>query len=137
MPEIPDNASDWEQFLPTEERDDRFVNVQMPRSALRAMTRDAKAFRQAQAEASGLAGDTPLEEGEADLQAQRRALAADAPADVPQPSHPAAEAQAVHDKLIGDGAPEKVAIGAALNSLVNAAARGDQRALVQNEREWS
>jgi hypothetical protein len=133
MPEIP-AGEDYEQFLPVEDRDDHFVTVQMPRSALRALERDARAHRQAQAQAAGAEPvDTPLEPGEAELTGERRRLAQGAPPDRVQAIDPYQAAQEIHDKVLADGGQEKHALGAAINSLVNAAHRGDERVIISNQ----
>ncbi len=134
MPEIPAGAADYEQYLPVEDRDDHFVNVQMPRSALRALERDARAHRAAQAQAAAQDPDTQLEDGEADLTGERRALAAGAPPDRVLPGDPYEDARQAHDRVIADGGVERAALGTALNSLVNAANRGDKRVMISDPR---
>lgn len=74
--------------------------------------------------------DTPLEPGEADQTAERRALAASAPPDNAPPADPYKVAADVHQRVLADGGQEKHALGGAINSLVNAAARGDQRVIL-------
>jgi len=79
-------------------------------------------------------GDTPLEPGEANLTRERQALTQTAPPDQLPPPEPYAEAQKVHDEVLKEGGQEKHALGAAFNSLVNAANRGDQRVIIPGPR---
>lgn len=74
--------------------------------------------------------DTALEEGEADLSRERRVLQQGAPPDQAPPANPYAEAEAIHGKVLAEGGQEKHALGAAFNSLANAAHRGDERVIV-------
>lgn len=152
MPEQPDyDAYDVDQE-PIPARGDYLVKV--PRGSIRHLEDRAKANEVDQRKArafdalrsagvldelglvdrpgpdAGQPVDTPLEPGEADLTAERRALAATAPPDQVPAADPAREARRVHDQVLADGGQEKHAIGSAINSLVNAAARGDQRVIL-------
>ena len=80
-------------------------------------------------------GHTILEPGEDGQTLERRANFADAPPDRLQPGDPYREADAIHERVIREGAQERVALGAWLNSVVNAAAHGDQRAIVKDRRQ--
>jgi hypothetical protein len=137
MPEIPDGYDAYDPQQPADLRDDYLVRL--PRSAVRGLERKAEAYDRLRAEAEhDRPIDTPLEPGEADLGRERRALAADAPPDTPQVPDPVAEARRVHDRVIEDGGLERHAIGAGLNVLANAAARGDRRVIITPEQErWA
>jgi hypothetical protein len=143
MPEVP---ADYEDFLPVEERDDHFVTVQMPRSALRSMQRDAKAYRRHVEQQGGQAavdnvaagldpeGGVILEPGEDGQTLERRANFTGAPPDQPQPADPYRDAERVFQKTLDDGGAEKHAFGMALNLLANAAHRGDRRVIIEQGR---
>jgi hypothetical protein len=81
-------------------------------------------------------GDVILEPGEAGLTAERRSLATGAvpPDHRPQPGDPYKAAEEVFQQVLDDGGQEKHAFGAALNSVVNAAARGDRRVVLDQGR---
>lgn len=74
--------------------------------------------------------DTPLEEGEAALAADRRDLAQGSPADSPAPPNPYERADEIGQEIRAGGGKEKEAVGAGLNYLVNAAAQGDKRVII-------
>jgi hypothetical protein len=78
--------------------------------------------------------DTPLEEGEADVGDERRALAEQAPPDQAPKTNPYEEADSIREKVIKDGGHEHHALGAVFNSLANAAHRGDKRVVIERER---
>jgi hypothetical protein len=99
----------------------------------RARTGCVGGHRQAQAQAAEQGYDTPLEDGEAGMTGERRSLTADAPPDNAPPGDPYREAQAVYDRVLAEGGMEKHAIGAAFNSVVNAAHRGDQRVIIRDK----
>lgn len=75
--------------------------------------------------------DTPLEPGEESLPDQQRELARGAaqPGETPAPD-PYDAAAKIHKEALESGAQEKEAIGAAINSVVNAAHDGDQRVIL-------
>lgn len=81
-------------------------------------------------EADQATSDTPLEEGEGDLSNVRNDLAQGAPADEQAPAEPYQEAERVYENAMAEGAPWRVAVGGAINSLANAAQRGDQRVIL-------
>jgi hypothetical protein len=141
MPETGYDSYDFDQE-PVAQRGDYLVRV--PRGAIRHLEKKAAtldALRDAGVldDLVGQAGDgtpqpvdTPLEDGEADLTGERRRLAQGAPPDRVQATDPYQVAREIHDKVLEDGGQEKHAIGAAINSLVNAAHRGDQRVILSN-----
>lgn len=74
--------------------------------------------------------DTPLEPGEANFTRERGQLATAAPPDNVAPAEPYKAAAEVHDRVIADGGREREAVGAAINSLANAAHNGDERVIL-------
>jgi hypothetical protein len=74
--------------------------------------------------------DTPLLPGEADFQQERRALAGGAPPDQLPDRDPYEFAREVYDKELEAGREWKHAFGTALNAVVNAGHRGDQRVII-------
>lgn len=77
--------------------------------------------------------ETPAEDSEPTGSDQRRQLADGAPADTGEKLHPWTEAQKVYDRAMSDGETWEESAGLALNSLANAAMRGDPRAIVQQK----
>jgi hypothetical protein len=144
MPEVP---PDYEDFLPVEERDDHFVTVQMPRSALRSMQRDAKAYRRHVEQQGGQAavdnvnagldpeGGVILEPGEDGQTLERRANFTGSPPDQPQPGDPYDEAGRIMERIEQGGGKHVEAWAGALNHLANAAARGDARVILRDRRQ--
>ncbi len=102
---------------------------------------DAAAIK-AKAEAFGVLGgttpppaaddnpDTPLDPGEANFTDERRTVATAAPPDNAPTVDPYKAAHEVFDKVVQDGGQEKHALGAALNSLANAAHANDERVIL-------
>lgn len=88
-------------------------------------------------EAAGLTpgGDTRLEAGEAAQNRESAALRQGSQPDQPVPADPVSEAESVHRTALQQGAQEKVALGGAFNTLVNAAAQGDSRVIVPSPRQ--
>lgn len=129
---MPETPADYAQFIPDldAQDDERLVNLAMPRSALKALERDARITRQARAQAAEQPADTPLEPGEANLTRERRALTSAAPPDNMQPGDPYKEGRQIYDEVLAGGGKEVEAFGAAFNSVVGAAAQGDQRTII-------
>lgn len=79
-------------------------------------------------------GDTPLEPGEAAQGSESAALRQGSQPDQPVPVDPLSEARSAYNTALDNGAQEGIALGGALNTLVNAAAQGDQRVIIPNPR---
>ena len=72
----------------------------------------------------------PLDPAEVDLLESGSNLGGTPPPAEPVAAHPATQAQQVHGQAVADGVDNPTAVGLAFNSLVNAAASGDQRVII-------
>lgn len=74
--------------------------------------------------------DPKLEEGEDRLHEEQNRLAGNSPGDQPQQGDPYKDAEKVATDVLQRGGQEKEALGAFINSVVNAAHRGDKRVVL-------
>lgn len=74
--------------------------------------------------------EVTLEDGEAALLNASQDLSGTPPPVDPPPADPYVEASKLHERLVDDGVDNPTAVGFALNTLANAAERGDQRVII-------
>jgi hypothetical protein len=128
MPES--GYDDYDPRQPNAQRGDYLVGVAI--GELEGLREKADLYDKALAEAQrrDAQAGTPLEDGEAGFQNERRGLAVGSPGDNVPPADPYVAAQEVFDRAMADGRQWKQAAGAAFNSLANAAHRGDRRVMI-------